>query len=82
MADPNQLIKLNWPSTHAWWNLVSLAARVSPDFASQMLTEIPDPEIATLEKVEFGKTLLGSPSDLALHAQERHRDRADAVVPF
>jgi len=83
IADPNEVIKAKWPSANAWWRLVGLAARISPAFASQVLAEIPDPEIATLAKVEFGKTLLGSASDvLPLRAQERHRDGVYRVVDF
>jgi hypothetical protein len=82
IADPNQVIKAKWPSANAWWRLVSLAARISPAFASQILTSIPDPEIATFEKVEFGKTLLGSPSGVPMPAQERHSDGVNRVVKF
>jgi hypothetical protein len=66
VPDINQVIKAKWPSANAWRGLVSLAARISPAFASQVLSEIPDPEIATLEKVEVGKTLLGSTSGVTL----------------
>jgi len=82
IADPNQVIKAKWPSANAWWRLVSLATRISPAFALQVLAEIPDPEIATLAKVEFAKNLLGSPSSLPMRAQERHRDGANRVVKF
>ena len=83
IADPNQVIKAEWPSADAWWRLVSLAAHISPAFASQIITEIPDPEIATLVKVEFGRTLLGSASDvLPLRPQERHRNESNRAVNF
>jgi hypothetical protein len=82
ITDPNQVIKAKWPSANAWWQLVSLAARISPAFASQVLAEIPDQEIATLAKVEFAKTLLGSPSSVPMRAQERHRDGVDRIVNF
>ena len=83
IADPNQVIKARWPCANAWWRLVSLAARISPAFASQVLAEIPDPEIATLVKVEFGRTLLGSASEvLPLRPQERHSDETNRAVNF
>ncbi len=82
IADPNQVIKARWPSAIAWGRLVTLAARISPCFASRILTAIPDPEIVTLEKVKFAKTLLGSPSSLPMTAQERHRDEKNRVTNF
>jgi len=71
-ADPNQVIKARWPSAIAWRQLVSLAARISPAFASKVLAEIPDPEIATFARVEFANILLGSILGLPIRAEERH----------
>jgi hypothetical protein len=73
-SDPNQALKAKWPSANVWWRSVRMAARISPDYASGILAEIPDPEIRTFVKVAFGNTLLEAHAPLQLGVEERHRD--------
>ncbi len=58
-SDPNLASKTEWPSTVFWSRLIGLAAQISPDMAEQLIGEISDPEIQTIEKVSFGNALLG-----------------------
>jgi hypothetical protein len=81
-SDPNQVIKAKWPSANVWWRLIGLAARISPDLASQILSAIPDVEIAALEKAGFAKALLGSSSDVPMWAEELHNDGVNQIANF
>jgi hypothetical protein len=72
-SDPNLALKANWPCTNIWWRTIRLAARISPDYASKIVAEIPDPEIRTFVKVAFGNSLLGARS-MPLSVEDRRRD--------
>jgi hypothetical protein len=73
-SDPNLALKAKRPSTIVWWRTVRLAARISPDYASRILAEIPGPEIRTFVKVAFGNTLLGAHVSMPHGAEDRRRD--------
>lgn len=59
-ADPNQVIKTQWPSTTTWEMFAVMATRVSPDFAIQQIATIPDSEIQLLAKVILARLWLDS----------------------
>lgn len=61
-ADPNHAFKGVWPSVDMWRQCVQVAGRISPDLAEEIISDIPDPDIAALEKVAFASTLLHAPS--------------------
>ena len=56
--DPNQAFKGSWPSTDLWRRILAVAGHLSEGLPAQLLAEIPDPDIATLEKVTYGDSLL------------------------
>ena len=56
--DPNKAFKGTWPSADLWRKCVQAAAKISPVFAEEVITEIPDPEIAAAQKIAFASSLL------------------------
>jgi hypothetical protein len=59
-SDPNLLFKGVWPSTALWRRCVQFGARISPEFAEEVIAQVPDVEIQTFERVNYGATLAGS----------------------
>jgi hypothetical protein len=57
--DPNKSFKGAWPSTDLWRKSIQQAAKISPSLAEEIISELPDPEIATFEKVAYGGALVG-----------------------
>ncbi len=57
--DPNKAFKGTWPSSDLWRKCVQAAARMSSAFAEEIISAIPDPEIAAAQKVAFASSLLG-----------------------
>lgn len=49
--DPNSALKLYWPSAMAWRDALTLAQKVSPELALDVLKDMPDPEIRAAEDV-------------------------------
>jgi len=58
--DPNKAFKGTWPSADLWRKCVQAAAKISPALAEEIITEIPDPEIAAAQRVAFASSLLGA----------------------
>jgi hypothetical protein len=58
--DPNKGFKGTWPSTELWRKSVQIAGKISPPLAEEILRDIPDPEIAVLEKISYASSLLGA----------------------
>jgi hypothetical protein len=58
-SNPNLAMKAQWPSTGLWRKLIMVGAKVSPEFGEQLISEVPDPEILTLERVAYANSLLG-----------------------
>jgi hypothetical protein len=58
--DPNLAFKGAWPSTNAWRNCIEYATKISPAFAEELLAQIPDPDIAGLQRVMYANALMGS----------------------
>lgn len=52
--DPNQAIKLFWPSTHAWRDLVITAYRISPAKANELVDSISDDQIRAMQRSVLG----------------------------
>lgn len=50
-GDPNLAVKIYWPSTQAWRDLITLAAKIAPNSATDALKDIPDEEIKAVEEV-------------------------------
>jgi len=59
-SDPNLLFKGVWPSTALWRRCVQFGAKISPEFAEEVIAQVPDAEIQTFERVNYGATLAGS----------------------
>lgn len=57
--DPNQAIRLLWPSTQQWRDVIDVAAEISPEFAIGLVNEIPDREIKPLERTFLAGRWLG-----------------------
>lgn len=74
-ADPNRALKLFWPSTQAWKELVLTAARISNKDATDLLADIPDPEIRALETVTLAGDWLGVPIWRSTSAMVSHKNR-------
>jgi hypothetical protein len=55
----NLALKAQWPSTNFWREFVGLAARVSPDEATKLIDDVPDPEIHAFLRVALASSLMG-----------------------
>ena len=66
--DPNQAFKVEWPSTVMWGMFTALLARVSPSAAFEAISNIPDPEIQTLERIAVANGLIGTNADFQMVA--------------
>ncbi len=71
--NPNKALKAHWPSATAYRMFVTLAAKISPLKAGQMIAEIDDPEIQVTQTIAVGNALLGAPP-AALMMQVRSAD--------
>jgi len=75
-SDPNLLFKGVWPSTALWRRCVQFGAKISPEFAEEVIAQVPDAEIQTFERVNYGATLAGSEpfhtSMIEWHKNGRH----------
>jgi hypothetical protein len=60
-SDPNLLFKGIWPSTALWRRCVEYGAKVSPEFAEEVIASVPDADIGGFERVIYGATLAGAP---------------------
>lgn len=58
--NPNEALKLYWPSVFAYRELLALQLRLSPDQALTMVRNLPDEEVAALEKVMLAATMLNA----------------------
>lgn len=74
--DPNQAFKAFWPSTQLWRQIIMAAGKLSPDFAQEMWTAIPDPEIVALEKVRYAASLLSASTPMSGYQQIWHKNEA------
>ncbi|HKV82236.1 MAG TPA: hypothetical protein VJP02_29075 [Candidatus Sulfotelmatobacter sp.] len=56
--NPNEALKLYWPSVRAYRELLTLQFRISPDQALATVTDLPDVEVVSLEKVMLAAAML------------------------
>jgi hypothetical protein len=59
--DPNQALKLFWPSVHAWRGVIHTTSKISVQRTFDILKEIPDPEIQVLEEVMVASAWMDAP---------------------
>lgn len=74
--DPNQAIRLLWPSVQAWRDLIDIANSISPDFAVELVDGLPDDEAKPLERTFLAGRWLGvtpwaSTSPFMMHKPKR-----------
>jgi hypothetical protein len=58
-TSPNLALKAQWPSTNFGREFVGLAAHVSPDEATKLIDDVPDPEIHAFLRVALASSLMG-----------------------
>ena len=80
-SDPNLLFKGLWPSTGLWRRCVQFAAKISPEFAEEIVAQVPDAEIQTFERVNYGATLAGA-EPFRASMTEWHKGGRHAGVMF
>ena len=61
--DPNKAFKGTWPSSNLWRKCVPAAAKISPALAEEIISQIPDPDIAGAQRISFASALLGISAD-------------------
>lgn len=59
--DPNGALKAWWPSTDAYRRFIEVETKISRRSTANILKEIKDPEIRTVESIMVARTLLGVP---------------------
>jgi hypothetical protein len=59
--DPNTALKAWWPSTDAYRRFVEIETKISHRSTANVLKEIKDSEIRTVESIMVARTLLGVP---------------------
>jgi hypothetical protein len=80
-SDPNLLFKGFWPATALWRRCVEYSAKVSPEFAEEMLAQIPDAEIQSFARVNYAASLAGAERFNAANI-EWHKGGRHAGVMF
>ncbi len=58
-SDPNQAMKIQWPSMGLWRRLAEIEARIAPDRAEDLINAVPDPEARALQRVACANAWLG-----------------------
>jgi hypothetical protein len=59
--NPNEALKLYWPSVRAYRELIAVQAKISPDAALATVRSLPDVEVGALEKVMLAAAMLKAP---------------------
>lgn len=59
--NPNQALKLFWGSTQGWRDIIAVAAKISDQNALDIIKDIPDEEIQSLERVMLAGIWLDVP---------------------
>ena len=57
--DPNKALKAYWPSSDAYRRFIDVQAKLSHRGAADILKEIKDPEVRTVESIMLARALLG-----------------------
>ena len=76
---PNTALKAQWPSTNFWRDFVGLAARISPDEATKIIDDVPDPEIHAFLRVALASSLMGQEPRM-VHPVIRNQDHEITAV--
>jgi hypothetical protein len=79
LGDPNQAFKGMWPSTNLWRQCIQFAATLTPSPAEDIIANISDPEIRSLERVGLATALLGGQSP-ALSIVEKHKNEQHVLI--
>jgi hypothetical protein len=58
--NPNEALRLYWPSVFAYRELLALQLRISPDQALAAVRNLPDEEVVALEKVMLAAAMLNA----------------------
>lgn len=69
--DPNQGLKAWWPSADAYRRFVEVQTKISQRNTLNLLKEIKDPEIRTLESIMYARSLLGLPTKRVTVVEKR-----------
>jgi hypothetical protein len=69
--DPNKALKAWWPSADAYRRFVEVQTKISQRDTVNVLKEIKDPEIRTLESIMYARALLGLPMKRTMVAEKR-----------
>lgn len=59
--NPNRALKLFWGSTHGWRDIIAVAAKISNQDALDVIKDIPDEEIQSIERVMLAGIWLDVP---------------------
>ena len=59
--DPNNALKAWWPSTDAYRRFIEIETKISHRSTANIVKEIKDSEIRTVESIMVARTLLGMP---------------------
>jgi hypothetical protein len=74
--DPNQGLKAWWPSTDAYRRFLEVQTKISQRDTLNLLKEIKDPEIRTLQSIMYARALLGLPMKQSTVVEKRkHMNR-------
>lgn len=72
--DPNQALKLFWPSVHAWRDVVQTTSKISVQRTFDILKEIPDEQIQVLEEVMVASAWMNVPVWTDVSPMVFHKD--------
>jgi hypothetical protein len=70
--DPNMSLKAWWPSADAYRRFVEMQTKISEHDTLNLLKEIKDPDIRTVETINYARALLGMPTKRTTIA-EKHK---------
>lgn len=69
--DPNQGLKAWWPSADAYRRFVEVQTKISQRDTLNLLKEIKDPEIRTVQSIMYARALLGLPMKTTTVVEKR-----------
>jgi hypothetical protein len=72
--DPNQALKLFWPSVHAWRDVTNTTCKISVQRTFDILKEIPDQQIQVLEEVMVASAWMNVPVWTDVSPMVFHKD--------
>lgn len=80
--DPNQGLKAWWPSADAYRRFVEVQTKISRRDTVNLLKEIKDPEIRTLQSIMYARALLGLPMKRTTIVEKRkNMNRTMVTLP-